>query len=120
VVNPGSVGAPINGDWRAQYGLLTWQNGGWQVALRAVAYDRSQMWAQADESGYLAEGGAFARACLLGSEIGENIPGYLVDHATQVASQSGHTWDDMPEEVWQRATETFDWTPFSAVRETAL
>jgi diadenosine tetraphosphatase ApaH/serine/threonine PP2A family protein phosphatase len=119
VVNPGSVGAPINGDWRAQYALLTWQKGGWQVTLRAVAYDRAQMWAQAHESGFLAGGGAFARACLLGSEIGQNVPGFLVDHAIGVAARSGHTWNDMPEEVWERAVAAFDWDAYGPAREEA-
>jgi predicted phosphodiesterase len=119
VVNPGSVGAPINGEWRAQYALLTWQDGGWQLVLRAVAYDRAQMWVQAHESGFLAGGGAFARACLLGSEIGENVPGFLVDHAIEVATASGHTWDDMPEEVWERAAATFDWAAYGPVQQEA-
>ncbi len=117
VVNPGSVGAPINGDWRAQYALLTWSDGGWQVVLRAVAYDRDQMWVQAHGSGFLADGGAFARACLVGSDIGQNVPGFLVDHAIRVAADGGHTWDDMPEEVWERAAETFDWAAFPPARE---
>lgn len=119
VVNPGSVGAPINGDWRAQYALLTWQDRGWQVNLRAVAYDRAQMWAGAHESGFLADGGAFARACLVGSEMGLNVPGFLVDHAVALAAGMGHTWDDMPEEVWERAAATFDWAAFSPAGEEA-
>lgn len=113
VVNPGSVGAPINGDWLGQYALLTWEGGGWQVALRAVAYDRAQMWAQAEASGFLASGGAFARACLLGSEVGRNVPGFLVDHAVRLADDAGYTWDDMPEEVWEEAAATFDWAAFA-------
>jgi predicted phosphodiesterase len=117
VVNPGSVGAPINGDWRAQYALLTWQDGGWGAELRAVAYDRAQMWAQAHEVGFLAAGGAFARACLVGSEIGQNVPGFLVDHAVRVAAERGHTWHDMPEEVWEQAAATFDWDAFPPARE---
>lgn len=113
VVNPGSVGAPINGDWRAQYALLTWCRGRWQAELRAVAYDRAQMWAGADESGFLALGGAFARACLVGSETGLNVPGFLVDHSMRLAAGAGYTWNDMPEEVWERAAATFDWAAFS-------
>jgi predicted phosphodiesterase len=120
VVNPGSVGAPINGDWRAQYAVLTWRHSAWQVALRAVAYDRAQMWARAGASGFLANGGAFAQACLLGAEIGQNVPGFLVDHAVQVADGAGYTWDDMPEEIWQQAVATFDWAAYAPVREGAL
>ena len=116
-VNPGSVGGPINGDWRAQYAVLAWQGGGWQVELRAVAYDRAAAWLDADESGFLDVGGAFARACLLNIEEGRNVPGYLVNHSIRLAAEMGYTWDDMPEEVWARAVDTFDWTAFPAVHE---
>jgi predicted phosphodiesterase len=120
VVNPGSVGAPVNGDWRAQYAVLTWRHDAWQADLRAVTYDRAQMWARAGASGFLAGGGAFAQACLLGAEIGQNVPGFLVDHAIQVADGTGYTWDDMPEEIWQQAVATFDWAAYAPVREGAL
>jgi len=112
VVNPGSVGAPINGDWRAQYALLTWHGGRWQVELRAVAYDRARMWADAKESGFLASGGAFARACMLGNQTGLNAAGALVTHSVHLAIGAGHTWDDMPEEIWQEAAATFDWAAY--------
>jgi len=65
VLNPGSVGAPINGDVRAQYALLTWGDGRWQAEHRAIAYDLDLVRAAFSESGLLEEGGAFARAWLL-------------------------------------------------------
>lgn len=119
VVNPGSAGAPINGDWRAQYALLTWRGGRWQVELRAVAYDREVMWAQARDSGFLAYGGAFARACMLGNQAGLNVPGALVAHSIRLAAGAGHTWDDMPEEVWEEAAATFGWAAYSQDGEEA-
>lgn len=116
-LNPGSVGGPINADWRAQYAILEWQSDRWQVDLRAVPYDRAAAWADAHHSGFLEVGGAFARACLLNIEQGRNVPGYLVEHSIRVAQATGHTWDDMPEEVWARAVETFDWDAYPAVHE---
>jgi predicted phosphodiesterase len=111
VINPGSVGGPINGDWRAQYAILSWHGGRWHARQRAVPYDRARMWRDAAASGYLEEGGPFARACLIGSEIGLNTPGDLVRHTVGLAAAEGYTWADMPEEVWERATATFDWPP---------
>jgi putative phosphoesterase len=116
-VNPGSVGGPINSDWRAQYAMLVWRGVRWRVELRTVEYDRSASWADAHESGFLAVGGAFARACLLNIEQGQNVPGYLVAHSTRLAATMGHTWHDMPEEVWARAVESFDWTAHPATHE---
>ena len=39
VVNAGAVGAPINGDNRAQYAILTWEASRWHTEHRAVPYD---------------------------------------------------------------------------------
>ncbi|MBN1658419.1 MAG: metallophosphoesterase family protein [Anaerolineae bacterium] len=116
-INPGSVGGPINCDWRAQYALLTWQENRWQVDLRGVEYDRTESWTAAHESGFLEMGGAFARACLLNIEQGRNVPGHLVAHSIRLAATAGHTWDDMPEEVWERAVDTFDWALYPAGHE---
>ncbi|MCL4459318.1 MAG: metallophosphatase family protein [Chloroflexi bacterium] len=38
-VNVGSVGRPFDGDLRAGYGLLTYENHSWKVEHRRVAYD---------------------------------------------------------------------------------
>jgi len=32
---------------------------------------------------------------------------------------TGDTWDDMPEEVWARAVDTFDWAAYPVVHEGA-
>lgn len=119
-VNPGSVGGPINSDWRAQYAMLMWQGDRWQVALRAVEYDRAAAWSAAQESGFLAVGGAFARACLINIEQGRNVPGHLVRHSIRMAEAMGHTWSDMPEEMWARAVESFDWAAHPATHEVRL
>jgi diadenosine tetraphosphatase ApaH/serine/threonine PP2A family protein phosphatase len=39
VFNPGSVGQPRDGDWRASYALLTIIDGGVEVQIRRVEYD---------------------------------------------------------------------------------
>jgi len=116
-VNVGSVGGAINSDWRAQYAMLTWRRDRWQIRLRQVAYDRTVSWRAAHESGFLKVGGAFARACLLNIEQGRNVPGYLVNHSVRLAAATGYTWNDMPEEVWARAVDSFDWSKYPAVHE---
>jgi hypothetical protein len=75
------------------------------------------MWADAEESGFLASGGAFARACLLGNQAGLNVPGALVAHSIRLAAGAGHTWNDMPEEVWEQAVATFDWAAYAPEEE---
>jgi len=110
VLNPGSVGAPINGDVRAQYALLTWQDGHWQAEHRAVPYDLGHIRAAFRESGLLAAGGAFARACLLAIETGLNVAGHFVSHVYGLAAEAGfESCDVVPDAIWEHAVDTFDW-----------
>ncbi len=110
VLNPGSVGAPINGDARAQYALLTWQDDRWQAQHRAVPYDLGHIRAAFRESGLLAAGSDFARACLLTIETGHNIVGYFVSHVYGLAAEAGYgDCDVVPDAIWERAVTTFDW-----------
>ncbi|MDV6375285.1 metallophosphoesterase family protein [Deinococcus arenicola] len=56
VLNTGAVGAPVNGDPRAQYLLLTAGTDGWHTEFRAVPYDRSGVLARFGSSGLLDTG----------------------------------------------------------------
>jgi len=109
-LNPGAVCNPLNGDTRAQYALLTWQDNRWHVEHRAVPYDLDRIRAAFRESGLLAEGGAFARACLLGIETGQNVAGHFVSHVYGLAAEAGfEDCDVVPDAVWDYAVATFDW-----------
>ena len=110
MLNPGSVGAPINGDVRAQYALLTWQDGRWQAEHRAIAYDLDRIRAAFSESGLLEEGGAFARAWLLVIETGRNVSGRFVSYAHGLAAEVGYEGGDVvTDSIWEQAIATFDW-----------
>jgi len=114
VLNPGSVGAPINGDVRAQYALLTWQDSHWQTEHRAITYDLERIRAAFSESGLLQEGGAFARAWLLDIETGQNVSGRFVSYAYGLAAEAGYEGGGVvPDNVWEQAIATFDWELWS-------
>ena len=109
-VNPGSVGAPLNGDTRAQYAILTWRRGRWEVVHRAAEYDLTLVRKACDESGYLSSGGAIARACLLGVETGQNVIGAFLSHVYELAAVVGYEGHQVvPDEVWEEAVESFNW-----------
>ena len=62
LINPGSVGLPLNGDPHAQFAIVenvpvqdVW--GGWQVTQHRVAYDRRPALRAFEETGMLAAGG---------------------------------------------------------------
>jgi predicted phosphodiesterase len=110
VLNPGSVGAPINGDPRTQYALLTWREGRWWVEQRFVEYDIPRERAAYNKSGLLVEGGGMARAFLRDTETGRNVSGRLLAYAYRLATQAGFSdCAVVPDEVWERAVTTFDW-----------
>ncbi len=110
VLNPGSVGAPLNGDVRAQYALLTWREGRWQVEPRVVPYDIDRVRADFRASGLLKAGGVFARSSLLTIETGRNVQGRLIAHIYGLAAEAGFRGRSVvPDAVWERAVDTFDW-----------
>jgi len=110
VFNPGAVCGPLNGDARAQYALLAWQDGRWRVEHRAVVYDLERIRAAFDESRWLAEGGALSRAFLLSIETGRNVGVYFLNYAYGLAAEAGFEGCDVvPDAVWERAEDTFDW-----------
>jgi predicted phosphodiesterase len=110
VLNPGSVGAPLNGDPRAQYALLRWDGGAWSVEHRAIPYDLALIRSAYVESGLLAEGGAIAKAGLLGIETGQNVIGAFLDHTYALAAESGCEGGTVvPDGIWHEAVGTFDW-----------
>jgi predicted phosphodiesterase len=114
VFNPGSVGAPLNGDVRAQYALLEWCAEGWQVVHRAIPYDLARVRRVFIESGYLADGGPYARAWLLGIETGRYVWGRFMAHARQLAMKSGSPSRQASiAAVWDRAVATFDWDRYA-------
>jgi len=110
VLNPGAVSASLNGDVRAQYALLIWRGGHWQAEHQAVSYDLGRVREAFRESGLLAEGGAFARACLLSIETGHNVAGRFLSHVYELAAEAGfEDCDVVPDAIWERAVATFDW-----------
>jgi predicted phosphodiesterase len=56
VYNTGAVGAPFNGDPRAQYLILTLEEGDWRAEFRAVDYDHAAALKAFERLGYLPAG----------------------------------------------------------------
>ena len=115
-LNPGSVAGPLNGDMRAQYAFLAWQHGRWDAEHRAVPYDLSRIRADFQESGLLEEGGVLAQSWLLSIETGRDVTREFLTYAYRLAEEAGFKdCDAVPDEVWDRAAETFPWERFAAM-----
>lgn len=52
LVNTGSVGNPIDGDYRASYALFTAENGGLSIEIRRVPYDVVKVGEDAHKAGF--------------------------------------------------------------------
>ncbi len=61
IVNPGSVGTPLEGDTRASYARLSWREGRWQVSFRRRDYDRQRLLNDLEQSGFISGCGPTAR-----------------------------------------------------------
>jgi len=116
-LNPGSVGLPCDGDCRAHYAVLTWKGEGltwksglWQAEHRVAPYDPECLRAAYDDSGFLEEGGGFARALLMTAETGRDVGIALMAHVRDVVSQTrGERIDAVSDETWEQAMATFPW-----------
>jgi hypothetical protein len=108
--NPGAVFFADNGDPGAQYAILAWEDDYWKVEYYSVSYDHALARADYLNSGLLDEGGAFARACLGSLETGRNLVVELLTYAANISKKAGYEdLDYIPDEIWDRAVESFDW-----------
>ena len=110
IVNPGSVGWPLNGDTHAQYALLDWRDGQWQPLLKRVAYDHQPVIKSFEDSGFLEECGPLGRAFLETILSGEDVARLFFSHVDNLAKARGIELDDFaPDDIWEEAGRTFDW-----------
>ncbi len=108
--NPGSVGQPYNNVPHAHYALLAGRRGRWRVEQRALPYDLERLRVAFTSSGYLAEGGALARACLQTAMTGSNHIMPFLGHAYRLAAERGYgDRPVVPDEVWLEAVAAWHW-----------
>lgn len=70
IVNAGSVGLPFDGDTRAGYAQLTYQQGTWQGKITRVEYDLRAAEEDFYSTGFIPEGGPLAELILAELKLG--------------------------------------------------
>ncbi len=65
VVNVGSVGVSFDGDRRAAYAQLLWENGRWQAEIIRLAYDWNKVEQDFRDSGFMAGAGELTHLMLV-------------------------------------------------------
>ena len=64
VVNVGAVGLPFDGDYRAAYAQLWWQNKHWQARIVRLDYDRTRAEQDFLDTGFMADSGPMVHLIL--------------------------------------------------------
>ncbi|MDQ3459889.1 MAG: metallophosphoesterase [Deinococcota bacterium] len=106
VLNTGAVGAPFNGDPRAQYLLMTLSGGDWQADFRAVSYDREGALAAFEGLGYLPAGELSAH--IFREELRLAKPLYAPFWMWTEAAARSRTWQSW-RAFCRQAPDRFDW-----------
>lgn len=70
IVNTGSVGLPFDGDTRASYAQITYQDRLWQGEIKRVEYDHKAAEEDFYSSGFIPEGGALSDLILAELQLG--------------------------------------------------
>ena len=70
VINTGSVGLPFDGDTRASYAQLTYQNQSWQGEIVRIVYDQKAAEDDFYSSGFIPQGGALTDLILAELHLG--------------------------------------------------
>jgi hypothetical protein len=111
----------LNGYSGAQYALLEWLDGCWQVELHAIKYDTARIRSDFLRKSLLEEGGPLARCSLNSIESGEdsslNLLRYAWRLAKQVGRQAGRQADYQDiacilDQIQEKAEDSYDWDLF--------
>lgn len=113
IFNPGAVSAPLNGDTRAQFSILRFENGRWFVEPKAVPYDLDDLRKRYHESGLLEAGGPVSRAFLQTCETGRDVARPFYEFVLSLADKNELMPDEfIPDDIWLRADVEFPWEAY--------
>ncbi len=108
-LNPGAVCFPEDGTIGAQYALLDWDGWEWSVKLRQVPYDLAEFRRAYREGGFLSVN-PICRIYYEDVQSGKDSLHDFFELCQRLAEAAGCAGlPYFPDEVWQRAEETFAW-----------
>ena len=109
IVNPGSVGQPFNNSNDAHYALVEWSNDKWHIQHRQVSYDVETVSSAFETSGYVSEGGPFARASHLSICSGRDAMMPFLRYAHYLAQAPQDHFAVISDETLLEAEATWHW-----------
>lgn len=109
-INPGSISNNLNGDNRASYATLTWEDTVWNPQLHFVSYDYQEVVKVFIETGFMEENRPLSRAFLESIFTGQDTVVDYINYAYEKASDVGYrNLDAVPNDVWIKGEASFPW-----------
>lgn len=109
IINPGSVGVSYNKQGFAEYSIMEWSIDHWEVSQHLAEYDKSALALEFHRSGYLEEGGAYAKAILYSIMAGKDEFVNFVQFAYRLAEERGRKGMLVPNDIWMEAEQVWEW-----------
>lgn len=107
-LNPGSVSGTLNGTLGGSYAILNSEEEKWRVNIHELHYDISLTRKAFLDTGLLAAGGKIAECWLHDLETGVNSMPRFVEYAYTLSAEEGNGHlPYVPDEIWERASQTF-------------
>jgi len=111
LLNPGSVGVPLDGQFSASYMLLDGDERGWQAAFRRVPFDYDPIYSEFERLGFIEECGVIGRLYMEVFKTARPQLGYIrwrtLHHPTEPSSV--HLLSEYLEKChwWEYASEAY-------------
>jgi len=101
IMAPGSCGLAADNETRAEYSILTYQGGRWDVQERLIEYDRHTMLRDFRSSALYAASPIWSEATALTIETGWENLHLLFKHLDDVCGQRGVRYKFCPNDIWE-------------------
>lgn len=101
IMNPGSVGIPVNGTPGAEMGVLESSGGHWKARLLRLDYDIEAELADFRTSGLEDAGGVYGRTVRAILRTGRHYTDECIGLVARYAAETGESFDSR--ELWERA-----------------
>jgi len=106
IVNPGSVGLPINKNKFAEYAVLTWNYSKWVASHHQVEYNLKELEQVFFQSGLLKKCRAWSRVILQSIKEGSIMTPDFIEYAYELAEKNGfNNLKLIPNCMWDKAEE---------------
>lgn len=105
ILNPGSVGMPLESGGRAQFMILHGENGQWQEQFVSLEYDVQRALAELREEGLFEKAPGWCRVTEKALLTGRPAHGAVLGRVMELCKEDTGVcnWPEIPEKYWEQA-----------------